>query len=89
METIKKYDVDKMRAKASRLIHGMFKGASVINVQYKDTFAEASCLWPDGVMEFFAVFYHDLRDREVPMGQYDRARRIVEETFEKEAVCWR
>ena len=81
MDTIKKYDVSEMRTKASQVIHQMFKGASVITVRYKDTFAEGSCQWPDGVMEFVAIFYYDLREKEVPCGQYDRARHIVSETY--------
>lgn len=88
METIKKYDVDKMRGKASRMIHRMFKGAVEITVRYKDTFAEASCLWPDGVREYTAIFYYDLREREnIPSGQYERARRMVEQMYREGCVC--
>lgn len=86
METIKKYNVDKMRAKASRQIHNMFKGAAVINVRYRDTFAEASCLWPDGVREYVVLFYYDLKEQKEQEGQYDRARRIVSETFNYSTV---
>lgn len=58
--TIKPYNVDDMRIKASERIHAMFKGAPVIVVKYKDTFAKGYCQYKDGVMAFFTVWYRDL-----------------------------
>ena len=43
MGTIKPYDVDDMRVKASERIHGMFKNAPFLYIKYKDTFAEGYC----------------------------------------------
>ena len=39
MGTIKPFDTDSMRIKASERIHKMFKGAPFIYVKYKDNFA--------------------------------------------------
>ena len=76
MGTIKPFDVDTMRVKASERIHGMFKGAPVIVVKYKDTFAKGYCQYKDGVMAFFTVWYRDLLTKQEPVqveGQHDRA----------------
>lgn len=86
METIKKYNVDQMKEMASRYIHGIFKGAIMVNAIYKNTFVQASCLWPDGVREYLMVFYRDIEKDAVMNNQYDRARRIVGYTFGKEAA---
>ena len=76
MGTIKPYDVDTMRVKASERIHSMFKGAPVIIVKYKDTFAEGYCQYKDGVTAFFTVWYRDLLVKKEPVqveGQHARA----------------
>ena len=76
MGTIKPYNVDDMRIKASERIHGMFKGAPVIVIKYKDTFAKGYCQYKDGVMAFFTVWYRDLLikpDCVQVEGQHERA----------------
>ena len=60
MGTIKPYNVDDMRVKASERIHKMFKGAPFIYIKYKDTFAEGYCQYKDGVIAFFEVWYRDM-----------------------------
>ena len=74
--TIKPYNVDDMRIQASERIHGMFKGAPVIIIKYKDTFAEGYCQYKDGVTAFFTVWYRDLLvkpDCVQVEGQHERA----------------
>ena len=74
--TIKPYNVDDMRIKASERIHAMFKGAPVIVIKYKDTFAKGYCQDKDGVMAFFTVWYRDLLvkpDCVQVEGQHERA----------------
>lgn len=76
MGTIKPYDVDTMRVKASERIHSMFKGASVIIIKYKNTFAEGYCQYKDGITAFFTVWYRDLLTKQEPVqveGQHERA----------------
>ena len=60
MKTIKPFNTDAMRTKASERIHQMFKGAPFIYIKYKDTFAEGYCQYKDGVTAFFEVWYRDL-----------------------------
>ena len=60
MGTIKPYNVDDMRIKASERIHKMFKGAPFIYIKYKDTFAEGYCQYKDGITAFFTVWYRDM-----------------------------
>ena len=60
MKTIRPYNVDDMRVKASERIHKMFKGAPFIYIKYKDTFAEGYCQYRDGVKAFFTVWYRDM-----------------------------
>ena len=60
MGTIRPYNVDDMRVKASERIHKMFKGAPFIYIKYKDTFAEGYCQYKDGVKAFFMVWYRDM-----------------------------
>lgn len=60
MGTIKPYNVNDMRMKASERIHKMFKGAPFIYIKYKDTFAEGYCQYRDGVKAFFTVWYRDM-----------------------------
>ena len=60
MKTIRPYNVDDMRVKASERIHKMFKGAPFIYIKYKNTFAEGYCQYKDGVTAFFTVWYRDL-----------------------------
>ena len=76
MGTIRPYNVDDMRIKASERIHSMFKGAPVIIVKYKNTFAEGYCQYKDGVTAFFTVWYRDLPVKQDPVqveGQHERA----------------
>ena len=76
MGTIRPYNVDDMRIKASERIHSMFNGAPVIIVKYKDTFAEGYCQYKDGVTAFFTVWYRDLLVKQEPIqveGQHARA----------------
>ena len=49
MKTIRPYNVDYMRVKASERIHKMFKGAPFIYVKYKDTFAEGYCQYKEAL----------------------------------------
>ena len=60
MGTVKPFNVDEMRTKASERIHAMFKGVPVIVIKYKDNFAEGYCQYKDGVMAFFTVWYRDM-----------------------------
>ena len=60
MRTIKPFNTDEMRIKASERIHQMFKGAPFIYIKYKDTFAEGYCQYKDGITAFFTVWYRDL-----------------------------
>ena len=60
MTTIRPYNVDDMRVKASERIHKMFKGAPFIYIKYKVTFAEGYCQYRDGVKAFFTVWYRDM-----------------------------
>ena len=60
MGTIKPFNTDSMRIKASERIHKMFKGAPFIYVKYKDTFAEGYCQYKDGVTASFEVWYRDM-----------------------------
>ena len=76
MGTIKPYDVDTMRVNASERIHTMFKGAPVIIIKYKDTFAEGYCQYKDGITAFFTVWYRDLLTKQEPVqveGQHEKA----------------
>ena len=67
MGTIRPYNVDDMRIKVSERIHSMFKGAPVIIVKYKNTFAEGYCKYKDGVTAFFTVWYRDLLVKQDPV----------------------
>ena len=80
MNTIKPFNVDEMRTKASERIHKMFKGAPFIYVKYKNTFAEGYCQYKDGLTAFFTVWYRDLLVRtsiDDELSQYERARNYV------------
>ena len=86
MKTIRPYDTDEMRIKASERIHGMFKGAPVIVVKYKDTFAQGYCQYKDGIKAFFTVWYRDLLVKKNPVqveGQHDRAMQYINSIPEK------
>ena len=61
MRTIKPFNTDEMRIKASERIHQMFKGAPFIYIKYKDTFAEGYCQYKDGVKASFTVWYRDMK----------------------------
>ena len=60
MTTIRPYNTDEMRIKASERIHRIFKGAPFIYIKYKDTFAEGYCQYKDGIKAFFTVWYRDM-----------------------------
>ena len=60
MGTIKPYDVDTMRVKASQRIHTMFRNVPFIYIKYKDTFAEGYCQYKDGLIVTFTVWYRDI-----------------------------
>ena len=80
MGTIKPFNVDEMRIKASERIHAMFKGAPVIVIKYKENFAEGYCQYKDGVTAFFTVWYRDLLVRtteEVYESAHERALEYV------------
>ena len=80
METIKPFDVDTMRVEASERIHTMFKGAPVIIIKYKDTFAEGYCQYKDGITAFFTVWYRDLLTKQGLVqkeSQHERAMQYI------------
>lgn len=77
MGTIKPFDVDEMRRKASVHIHKIFSGAVMIQAVYKDTFVKASCQWADGVKEHVMVFYRDLDRKPAIDGQHERAMQYI------------
>ena len=77
MGTIKPFNVDEMRRKASEYIHKMFSGAVIIQAVYKDTFVKASCQWKDGVKEYVMVFYRDIDRKTAEDGQHDRAMEYI------------
>ena len=77
MGTIKPYNVDEMRTKASRHIYEMFKGAVMIQALYKDTYVKASCQWKDGVKEHVMIFYRDIDRNPVEYGQHERAMQYI------------
>ena len=86
MGTIKPYDVDEMRVKASELIHGMFKNVPFLYVKYKDTFAEGYCQYKDGIKAFFTVWYRDLlvsTTEEPCESQHEKAMQYVHSLEEK------
>ena len=60
MGTIKPYDVDTMRVKASQCIHTKFRNVPFIYIKYKDTFAEGYCQYKDGLIVTFTVWYRDM-----------------------------
>lgn len=81
MKTIRPYNVDDMRVKASERIHTMFRGAPVIVIKYKDTFAEGYAYYKDGVTAFFTVWYRDLLVRTNQTeadSQHDRAMAYIQ-----------
>lgn len=81
MGTIQPFNADEMRVKASERIHTMFKGAPVIVVKYKSTFAEGYCQYKDGITAFFTVWYRDLTVRTSETesyGQHDRAMAYIQ-----------
>lgn len=81
MKTVKPFNVDEMRIKASERIHSMFKSAIVIWIKYKNTFAEGYCQYKDGTTAFFSVWYRDLLIEPVvnvqQESQHDRAMRYI------------
>ena len=60
MGTIKPYNSDEMRVKASERIHSMFKNVPFIYIKYRDTYAEGYCQYKDGLVVSFTVWYRDL-----------------------------
>lgn len=86
MKTIRPYDIEDMRVKASVRIHTMFKGAPFIYIKYKDTFAEGYCQYKDGIKAFFTVWYRDMLVRSSGQdseSQHERAMRYVKSLEEK------
>ena len=78
MKTIRPFNSDEMRIKASERIHKMFKGAPFIFVKYKSTFAEGYCQYKDGTTAFFTVWYRDLISGVPRYGQHDYAMRYIQ-----------
>ena len=86
MGTIKPFNVDDMRVRASVRIHNMFKGAPFIYIKYKDTFAEGYCQYKDGITAFFTVWYRDMLvsiSMEHPQSQHERALEYINSIPEK------
>ena len=85
MGTVKPFNVDDMRIKASERIHSMFKSAVVICIKYKNTFAEGYCQYKDGTTAFFSVWYRDLLIEPVvniqQESQHDRAMKYINSMF--------
>ena len=80
MGTIKPFDVDSMRVKASERIHSMFKGVPFIYIKYRDCYAEGYCQYSDGLQLSFKVWYRDLLVRttnENYESQHDRAMKYI------------
>ena len=76
MGTIKPYNSDEMRVKASERIHSMFKDVPFIYIKYRDTYAEGYCQYKDGLIVSFTVWYRDLLIRtseEEPGSPHDKA----------------
>ena len=76
MGTIKPYNSDEMRVKASERIHSMFKNVPFIYIKYRDTYAEGYCQYKDGLLVSFTVWYRDLliRTSEEALGSpHDKA----------------
>lgn len=63
MGTIKPYNIDEKRIEASQHIHALCKGAIVIVIKYKDTFAEGYCQYRDGAIVSFEMWYRDMQPR--------------------------
>ena len=86
MKTIRPYNIEDMRVKASVRIHTMFKGAPFIYIKYKDTFAEGYCQYKDGITAFFTVWYRDMLvsiSMEHPQSQHERALEYINSIPEK------
>lgn len=86
MGTVKPFNVDEMRIKASERIYSMFKGAIVICVKYKNTFAEGYCQFKDGTTALFTVWYRDLlHEKAEPIyeSQHDRAMAYIQSLDER------
>ena len=76
MGTIKPYNSDEMRVKASERIHSMFKNVPFIYIKYRDTYAEGYCQYKDGLVVSFTVWYRDLLIRtseEEPKSPHEKA----------------
>ena len=86
MGTIKPYNSDEMRVKASERIHSMFKNVPFIYIKYRDTYAEGYCQYKDGLVVSFTVWYRDLliRTSEVkPESPHEKAMAYVKSLEEK------
>ena len=86
MGTIKPYNTDEMRIKASERIHKMFKNVPFIYIKYRDTYAEGYCQYKDGLVVSFTVWYRDLLIRtseEEPESQHEKALAYVHSLEEK------
>ena len=76
MGTIKPYNSDEMRVKASERIHSMFKNVPFIYIKYRDTYAEGYCQYKDGLVVSFTVWYRDLlihTSEEEPESPHEKA----------------
>ena len=80
MGTIKPYNSDEMRVKASERIHSMFKNVPFIYIKYRDTYAEGYCQYKDGLVVSFTVWYRDLLIRtceEEPESPHEKAMEYI------------
>ena len=86
MGTIRPYDVDTMRVKASQRIHTMFRNVPFIYIKYKDTFAEGYCQYKDGLIVTFTVWYRDMlvrTERYESQSQHEKALEYINSIQER------
>ena len=80
MKTIKPFNVDEMRVKASQKIHSTFKSVPFIYVKYRDNYAEGYCQYKDGLIVGFTVWYRDMLVRVeeyTPISQHAKAMEFI------------
>lgn len=80
MRTIKPFNVDEMRVKASQKIHTTFKNVPFIYVKYRDNYAEGYCQYKDGLTAGFTVWYRDMLVRVeeyTPISQHEKAMEYI------------
>lgn len=86
MGTIKPYNSDEMKVRASERIHSMFNNVTFIYIKYRDTYAEGYCQYKDGLVVSFTVWYRDLLIRtseEEPESPHEKAMAYVKSLEEK------